>query len=200
MAGFVCVELSDCAAASHWFGRAAAGGDAESAFNYGLLLIAEFGDLAGGQHWFRQAARAGHHGAAVELGGLLSVAGEHGEAQEWLSDPPPPVWDRPAEPELAARAELASAATGRRGRVPLAVADLTEVLATWDLVTRPLHDHSDVIGWLVERSGVHTSAIEHLASVRGTLLRPGGAPWPGTGEIEHVLATARNLRRRLGVR
>ncbi|NUP66210.1 MAG: sel1 repeat family protein, partial [Nonomuraea sp.] len=184
---------------SHWFGRAAAGGDAESAFNYGRLLIAEFGDLAGGRHWFRQAARAGHHEAAVELGGLLTVAGELGEAEEWLADPPPPAWTRTAEPELAARAELAASATGRRGGVSLAVPDLTEVLGTWDLVTRPLHDHSDVIGWLVERSGVHQSAVEHLASVRGTLLRPGGAPWPSTGEIHHVLATARDLRRRLGM-
>jgi hypothetical protein len=67
-------------------------------------------------------------------------------------------------------------------------------------VTRPLHDHSDVIGWLVRRSGVHASAVEHLASVRGTLLRPGSAPWPSPGELQHVLATARDLRRRLGIR
>jgi TPR repeat protein len=200
MAGFVCVELGDTAAASHWFGRAAAGGDAEAAYNYGLLLIAEFGDLAGGRHWFRQAAQAGHHEAAVELGGLLSVAGEHGEAQAWLSDPPPPAWARPAEPELTARAELAAAAIGRGGGEPPAVADLAEVLSTWDVVTRPLHDHSDVVAWLVARSGVHLSAVEHLASVRGTLLRPGSSPWPGQGELQHVLTTARDLRRRLGVR
>ncbi len=152
MAGFVCVELGDARGASHWFGRGAAGGDAESAFNFGLLLIAEFGDLGGGQHWFRQAALAGHHGAAVELGGLLSAAGRRSEAEEWLADPPPPTWDRPAEPELMARAELAAAATGRRGGVALAVPELAEILGTWDLVTRPLHDHADVIDWLVNQS------------------------------------------------
>jgi hypothetical protein len=75
-----------------------------------------------------------------------------------------------------------------------------EILGTWDLVTRPLHDHADVLGWLAQRSGLHSSAVEHLASVRGTLLRPGSAPWPSPGEIEHVLATARDLRQRLGLR
>ncbi|MET7465012.1 sel1 repeat family protein, partial [Nonomuraea sp. NPDC005501] len=104
------------------------------------------------------------------------------------------------EPELAARAELAAAATGRRGGVALAVHELSELLGTWDLVTRPLRDHTDVVRWLVERSGLHASAVEHFASVRGTLLRPGSSPWPSQGEVEHVLATARDLRRRLGVR
>jgi hypothetical protein len=80
------------------------------------------------------------------------------------------------------------------------VADLAEVLATWDLVTRPLHDHSDVLAWLVERSGAHASAVEHLASVRGALVRPGSAPWPSPGELQHVLVTARDLRWRLGIR
>jgi hypothetical protein len=78
------------------------------------------------------------------------------------------------------------------------VPELTEILGTWDLVTRPLHDHADVIDWLVNRSRLHASAVEHLASVRGTLLRPGSGPWPSPGEVWHVLATARELRRRLG--
>jgi TPR repeat protein len=199
MAGFVCVELGDTASAGHWFGRAAAGGDAEAAFTYGLLLIAEFGDLAGGRHWFRQAAQAGHREAAVELGGLLTASGEQVEAHQWLSDPPPPVWARPAEPELAARAELAALTTGRRGGEALDAAELTEILATWDLMTRPLHDHSDVVSWLVRRTAAHRSSIEHLASVRGTLLRPGAAPWPSPAEVQHVLATARDLRGRLGL-
>lgn len=200
MAGFVCVELSDSQGASHWFGRAAASGDAESAFNFGLLLIAELGDLQGGQHWFRQAALAGHRRAAMELGGLLSATGQPHEAEKWLADPPPPTWDRLAEPELSARAELAAAATGRRGGVTLKVRDLTEILGTWDLLTRPLRDHADVVAWLVERSGLHASAVEHLASVRATILRPGTSPWPTCSEVEHVLATARDLRLRLAAR
>ncbi|MEV4085504.1 sel1 repeat family protein, partial [Nonomuraea fuscirosea] len=91
------------------------------------------------------------------------------------------------------------AATARGGGVPLVAAELAEVLSTWDVVTRPLHDLSDVLAWLAERSGVHESAVEHLASVRGTLVRPGSAPWPSPGELQHVLTTARDLRRRLGL-
>ncbi|MEV4889828.1 sel1 repeat family protein, partial [Nonomuraea sp. NPDC055795] len=157
-------------------------------------------DLAGGQHWFRQAALSGHHRAAMELGGLLSAAGHNHEAEQWLADPPQPTWDRLAEPELHARAELAAAATGRRSGVPLSVPELTEILGTWDLVTRPLRDHADVVVWLVERSGLHAGAIDHLASIRTTLIRPGSAPWPSPGEVTHVLATARDLRTRLGLR
>ncbi|MFD2355430.1 hypothetical protein ACFSTC_48410 [Nonomuraea ferruginea] len=81
----------------------------------------------------------------------------------------------------------------------LEVAELNEILGTWDLVTRPLLDHGEVIAWLVARSGLHASAVEHLASVRGTLLRPGSAPWPSPVEVAHVLSTARELRGRLGL-
>ena len=119
--------------------------------------------FSGGQHWFRQAARAGHHRAAVELASLLSAAGFSQEAERWLSDPPSPIWDRTAEPELVARAELAAAAVSRRGGAPLKVGDLTEILGTWDLVTRPLRDHTDVVAWLTEQSGLPPGAIEHLA-------------------------------------
>jgi TPR repeat protein len=198
MAGFVCVELADPQSATHWFGRAATAGDPEAAYNYGLLLIAEHDDLAGGRNWFRQAAMRGHYRAAMELGTLQSVLGQ-ADGEEWLRDPPPPYWDRPAEPELTARAELAVTAAGRRGGVTAGAADLVEILGTWDLITRRLRDPLDPVTWLTRKSGLHATAIEHLSSVRMTIVRPGSAPWPTPAEVEHVLATTRDLRKRLGL-
>ncbi len=142
----------------------------------------------------------GHQGAATELSTLQSVIGaRHAEAPRWTADQVAPVWDRPVEPELVARAELAVAAAGRRGGTMLRMADLTEILGTWDLLTRRLREPIDVVAWLTEKSGLHAAAVEHLSSVRMTLLRPGTAPWPTPAEIEHVLATSRQLRKRLGL-
>jgi hypothetical protein len=144
----------------------------------------------------------GHPQAALELGTLLSVIGraeeEQWPAEQWPAEPAA-AWSRPAEPELTARAELAAAACGRRDGPVLDVADLTEILATWDLVTRLLRDPFDAVTWLTRRSGLHSGALEHLNSVRVTLIRPGTAPWPTPIEIEHVLATARELRKRLNL-
>ncbi|MGV9536465.1 hypothetical protein ACWDR9_22865, partial [Streptosporangium sandarakinum] len=68
------------------------------------------------------------------------------------------------------------------------------VLGTWDLVTRPPRDRAGALAWLAGRSDVPRDALAYLASVRDTLLRPGGAPWPTPAEVERVLAVARDLR------
>ncbi|HEY9525120.1 MAG TPA: sel1 repeat family protein, partial [Thermopolyspora sp.] len=202
MVGYVRVELGDPQEAALWFGRAAASGDAESAYNLGLLLIAERGDIAGGRHWLRQAALSGHRQAGLELGTLLSLTGRGDDVEQWCDEQrtpasDQPTFDHPVDPELTARAELAVAACGRRGGPELAVADLIEVLGTWDLVTRVLRDPFDAVTWLTRHSGLRMSAVQHLRSVCVTLTRPGTAPWPTGTEIEQVLGTARALRRRL---
>jgi hypothetical protein len=55
------------------------------------------------------------------------------------------------------------------------------------------------VAWVAEATGLHVPAVEHLLSVRATLLRPGTGPWPTPTEVEHVLGTARDLRRGLGM-
>lgn len=196
MAGLVCVEMGERAAAGYWFGLAAGAGDPEAAYNLGLLLVAEHGDFTGARHWLRLAAARGHRRAAAELRDMLG-ARRHEEPA--LLDPPPPYWDRPVDPELSARAELAVFAAGRRGDPAPSHRDLIEILGTWDLVIRGMPEQADPVGRLAETSGLHRTSIEHLCSVRATLLRPGTAPWPTPAEVAHVLVTARNLRKGLGL-
>ncbi|MBB4914410.1 tetratricopeptide repeat protein [Streptosporangium saharense] len=191
MAGFVCLELGDVPAARRWFGRAAAGGDPEGAFTLGLLLIAEDDDLPGGLRWLRRAAQTGHRRAAAEVASLLS-------RRPLFCEPPARGGsDLVVEPELAARAELASAVAGRGG-VPLRADDLAEILGTWDLLTRSLRDHADVAGWLAGRSGLPQEAIERLGAVRAGVARPRGPAWPSPAEVGSALVTARELWARLG--
>ena len=189
MAGFVCVELGDARGASHWFGRGAAGGRRESAFNFGLLLIAEFGDLDGGRHWFRQAALAGHHRAAVELGGLLSAAGPADRGRGVAGRPAAARLGPPAEPELVARAELAAAATGRgRRRADAGRADRDpRHLGPRDAPAARATGRDDVAG---AKDDWHAAAIERLprcappCSARARprpMLRPRAPPRPPAG-------------------
>lgn len=214
MAGLICLRLDDRLSAAHWFGRSAAD-DPEAAYRFGSLLVSEHNDLKGARHWFRRAAERGHQAAQAELRKVLPLTGGCVETEGCLLDPPPPYWTRPAEPEQAARAELAVAAARRRGDAAAEPAALVEILGTWDLVARESLSRGlpDVpaggmvggaVGGMVEllarTSGLHLAAIEHLGLVRATLLRPGTAPWPTPAEVEHVLGTARDLRSHFGLR
>ena len=82
----------------------------------------------------------------------------------------------PAEPELVARAELAVAAAWPAGRHAAEPGDLTEILGTWDLVTRPLRDHTDVDGLADRAERAAAGAVEHLALVRPPCCGPAAPP------------------------
>ncbi|WP_055477935.1 SEL1-like repeat protein [Sphaerimonospora mesophila] len=200
LTGLVCVEMGERAAAGYWLGLAAAADDPDAAYNLGLLLVSEHGDLMGARHWFRMAAARGHRRAAAELRDVLARSHDCPHGEQPLLYPPAPYWDRPVKPDQSARAELAVLAAGRRGAPAPGEHDLIEIIGTWDLVIRGLPEQADPIRRLAETSGLHTTAIEHLCSVRATLLHPGTAPWPTPAEVAHVLVTARDLRRGLGLR